>query len=431
MIRIQKKVKFPRGVALLAIFSFATCAIARSASAETPTTMLPRPADSFVDAIGMDSHFDHIDSPYVTQWPKVSALLIASGIRHLRDGGDRPRPDALARLNYLGAHGVRHSVGFTIDVTTARIEAGLRKTQPYVDFVEPANEFDGYKAQDPAWAAKLRASQHLIYSTIHANPAYAGIVVLGPAFAHQDRYAEFGAIDDDEDAGNLHWATCNSNPGTESGEGFPRARNFIRASTIAKPYWITETGYNDEVGVRPCAIPDGLIAKFAPRMIAERFNDGQPRVYFYQLVKMPNDRVFGGEGFIDADGEPTPQFTALSSLISALADPGPSVAMKPLRIAIESPAGDVHHTLLQKRDGSYDLLLWREMPGWQGGPGRIGGTLLPVAPVTVDVTVAGARTFTPTYLQFDARWKLRPTTLERHGPLHLTVTDAISVLELR
>lgn len=424
---------FARSLSLVLILAqVCSRAYAEIASASNSALAMPKSADSFVDTIGMDSHFNYRTSPYVLEWSKISTELVASGIRHIRDGGQRFDQASLARYAYLGQHGIRHSVGFSNDVTPERIDSALRATMPYVDFVEPANEFDGYKATDPAWAQKLTAMQRTIYSTVHANSSYAGITVLGPALSHQALYAEVGALDDAEDAGNLHWATCNSNPGVETKEGFARAESLLRASTVSKPFWTTETGYNDEVGVRPCAIPDDLIARYAPRMIAERFNDGMPRVYFYQLVKMPSDKIFGGTGFIDPDGAPTPQFTALTSLISLLSDPGRSVTMKPIALDIRSAERDVHHTLLEKRDHTYELLLWRELSGWQdSGPSRIGGTRIPIAPAGVTVSVPHASSVR--YFQYDSNWKLRPRALDGHpsGSIRLDVTDAVSVLEFR
>ncbi len=392
---------------------------------------VPKAADAFVDSIGADSHFNYTGSPYVQEWPKVSAALLRSGIRHLRDGGDLRKPDYFAKLRYLGEHGIKHSEGFYVNATPEQIRAVLELGAPYVEMVESANEYDGAMKTDPLWAQKVVSEQRMLYATVRGDPAFAGITVLGPSLAHQSEYATLGALDDSEDGGNLHNATCNRNPGTGMAFGIEKMEALARASTLTKPIWTTEIGYNDDP-VRPCAIPDRIVARYDPRTIAERFLAGEPRIYFYQLVDMPSDKIFGGMGLIDASGDPKPQFRAIASLIAQLGDPGPSFALQPLALSIESTASDLHHLLLQKRSGAYELLLWREAPSWKPNePSEIGGSEVAVDPVTATVTTPGARAVK--YSSYDSSWKFANAPLAREAPgrVRLTVRDSISILELR
>jgi hypothetical protein len=71
-------------------------------------------------------------------------------------------------------------------MTPERITATLTTFGPNVDFVEPQNEYDSFAAKsDPDWTGKLIAAQKTLYNTVHGNPAFNGITVLGPALAHQ------------------------------------------------------------------------------------------------------------------------------------------------------------------------------------------------------------------------------------------------------
>lgn len=362
----------------------------------------------------------------------MSALLVGSGIRHLRDG--RPTTDGgyLGRLAYLGQHGIKHNIGFSISDGSALVSSELQKQMPYVDFIEPANEYDGYKNSDPNWVANLRAQQQVLFDTRNGDLAFAGVGVVGPAMTSLVDYGALGSFDSAEDAGNLHFATCSLNPGNTAGSGhssFAYAETFAHMSTVSKSMWTTETGYNSQVGIRPCALPDEIVAKYDPRMIAERFNGGDGRMYFYQLVDMPADPVFGGTGLISETGVAKPQFTAVASLLNMLADPGPSFTTTPLSYAVTAPA-DVHHTLLQKQNGTYELLLWREAAGWQSTTSNIGGVPIVVPPTTIALTVPGASALR--YYSYDASWALQPHGFARSSAhtYELTVTDAISILEL-
>lgn len=399
---------------------------------------MPAAAGRFVDSVGADSHFGTDTSPYVTQWGPVSALAIASGIHHLRDGRNTQNTAYLGRLAYLGHYGITHSVGFQIvngvPDSSATVATVIRAQMPYVDAIEPANEYDGYRFSDANWATELRAQQQILWATRDSDASFAGISVEGPAMTSLADYGTLGPLDALEDEGNLHFTTCALNPGNTAGSGhngFPFAEGYARLSTLSKPMWTTETGYGDDP-VRPCALPDDIIAKYDPRMIAERFNAGDPRTYFYQLVDMPLDTVFGSEGLIDRNGVGKPQYASVSSLLNHLADSTTTFPTTPLTYSLAAPAG-VHHTLLQKSNGTYELLLWQEAAAWQSNsPDNVGGVRIAVAPVTVTLTTP--KNTVLDYLRYDpTTWLLGPSavTTDADHATALTVTDAISIVELR
>ncbi len=402
-------------------------ASSRAVAAGPETGPAVAPADAFVNAIGVDSHFNYRNSPYVTQWPGLSAALISSGIRNIRDGG-APDPTYLARLTTLGEHGIRHGAGFSINATPDVIRARLAAFAPYLDNVEPPNEYDGMRAQDPDWAAHAAAFQKMLFTTVRSDPANAAIKVVGPPLAHQSLYAELGALDDYEDVGNLHITTCDLNPGTDD----PRRgsidynHSLVRASTQTKPIWTTETGYNDDM-LRPCALGDDTIAKYDPRTVAEKWNAGEQRIYFYQFADMPTDKIFGGMGLMRADATPKPQLTALSSMIHFLADPGPSFKAKPIHYELTGDTSNVHHTLLQKQDGRYELLLWLEVRSWDPKE-RVPLAVQPqMVTLLVPSTISSGKIYA-----YTPSWTLVATPLQlRAGLAHVRVTDSISFVELR
>jgi hypothetical protein len=178
--------------------------------------------------------------------------------------------------------------------------------------------------------------------------------------------------------------------------------------------------------VRPCALADQTIAKYDPRTLAEKWNAGEQRVYFYQFVDMPSDKVFGGLGLLRADGSPKPQFTALTSMLHVLADPGPQFEPKPLRYELRGDTENVHRTLLQKRDGRYELLLWIEARGWDPR------ARVPLAVRSQDVTLSVPRAIASAKIyEYTPGWTLAQSPLELHGgTMHVRVTDAISIVEL-
>ncbi len=423
MISLATRIIF-RSTILIALAAAGAGGISVAATPDTGPQVAP--ADAFVDAIGADSHFNYRNSPYVSEWPALSAVLIASGIRHIRDGG-APESQYLARLATLGEHGIRHGAGFSINATPDVVKAHIAAFAPYLDNVESPNEYDSQRDKDPDWAARVVDFQKMLYSTLRADPANAAIKVLGPPLARQQLYGELGLLDQYEDAGNLHIATCDLNPGTDDTRrgNIAYSHSLVRASTQFKPIWTTEIGYNDDM-VRPCALGDDTIAKYDPRTVAEKWNAGEQRVYFYQLADMPTDKIFGGTGMIRADASPKPQFTALVSMIHLLADPGADFKAKPLRYTMSGDTANVHHTLLQKRDGRYELLLWLEVRSWDPKQ-RIP---IAVQPQTVTLSLPSGISSGKVY-SYTPAWALAAAPLQLHaGTVRVRVGDAISFVEL-
>ncbi|MGP6190487.1 MAG: hypothetical protein ACLPSH_10510 [Vulcanimicrobiaceae bacterium] len=383
-------------------------------------------ADAFVESVGVVSHFDYWNTSYNTAWPAIGAALLGSGIRHIRDGMIDRSPLYRSRLELLGRHGVNHSAMFDIDSPASEIDAMLALFEPYVDFVEPPNEYNN--RHDPNWPARLAAEQKVLWNAVHANPAYRNVVVLGPSMNFAQYYASLGPLDDDEDAGNLHNYPCNLNPGTNKLHfGIATNHALIRASTVRKPVWTTETGYGDDLTLTPqCGLPDEVIAIYVPRMFAERWLAGEPRTYLYQLADMPSDRRFGTYGLLHADGSPKPQFLALTSLLHLLADPGGPFGAVPQRFTAVAQTPDLQQIVLQKRDGTYDVLLWREV---ESADPRTSAPLR-ISPVQATVSVP-AQFRQVTAYAYGAGWALHGQPLAvQNGAVRTAVSDKISVLAI-
>ncbi len=316
----------------------------------------PASAERFVDSIGVDSSFEDRKYP-----ARVAQQLLSSGIRHLRDSGP-PSPTFIAQMKLFGEHGIRHSVGVSYGFAASDLRNRLNAFAPYVDFVEPANEADNVK--HPNWN-QMRSDQRNLWRTVRSNRAWDNITVLGPSFANSKDHADLvGPLDAYEDAGQLHNSTCDWNPGTDIVWVSIDVNTVrIRPTTRYKPIWTTENGYSDNHS-RGCALTDDIIAKYLPRTSTERWLHGEARTYFDVLTDDPHNVVFGKLGLLHADGTPKPQFLALSNLIHLLADPGSAPRPTHVSYTISGATPDLHHLLLARRDGTYDLLLYREVEAY-------------------------------------------------------------------
>src|SRR5512146_2934684 len=78
----------------------------------TPSSaQLPKPADSFVDSIGVCTHYNYDNTVY-RDMPTIGNKLRDLGVRHIRDGSDRtPVWNEWKRLNT--AYGIKVTANFT------------------------------------------------------------------------------------------------------------------------------------------------------------------------------------------------------------------------------------------------------------------------------------------------------------------------------
>ena len=99
------------------------------------------------------------------------------------------------------------------------------------------------------------------------------------------------------------------------------------------------------------------------RLLAAAFAAGYQRTFIYELIdEKPEPALADPEqhfGLLRVDLSPKPAFEAVRALLRAVREsPGPG-ERRPVRLT-----GDVEQVLLQRRDGSRALLLWRDTAIW-------------------------------------------------------------------
>ncbi len=387
-----------------------------------PTTYTETPAwaDSFVDSIGIDASYEDRKYP-----PSVTTWLKWSGVRHLRDSG-APSKSMVATFADLGAHGIKHSIGMIQKFDVNDFKARLNAFAPYVDYVEPANEADNVPHPD---YAQMRADSTTMWNVIHSNPAYKNIAVYGPSFANPLNGVNLKPLDGVEDYAQMHNATCDWNPGTSIvWVSIPVNTAKIRTSTFYKPIVTTETGYTSDLK-RGCSLSNDIIARYVPRTSAERWLAGENRTYFDSLVDDPHNVVFGGLGLLTADGKPKPQLITEGNLIHLLSDKGVAPTPKTISYGVSGATPDVHHIMLSRQDGSYDLMLWRELPAWD----HFGHKAIPIAALPVTVQIPSTTSWVGLF-QYNPTYSFTRTQLPVVSKTGVTatfnVTDSITVLHI-
>ena len=340
-----------------------------------------RPADAFVDSIGVNVHLSYLPEAYFQHYSDViKPLILNLGVRNVRDGlNSNWTPQVFANMRDLAHTGIRFSfITNPSQVSAQRLEHILTDVigASHIASVEGINEPDN--GSPPGWQAVTLANQKAVYDAVKSNPATKAIPVYGPSLTGTDG-GTLPGIAQFMDAGNIHPYMGGRNPETNGwgNDGYGSIAYALRAvaapTSGGLPVAITECGLHNAVKTTNGFkyTPIDVSAKYIPRMFFTYFNDGIVRSYVYELMDEGADaaNVEDNFGLVDFENRPKPSYTALRNLIALLKDPGPAMTRTgSLSYTLSGATTNVMHTLLEKRDGSFYLAIWLAVQDWDPDP---------------------------------------------------------------
>jgi hypothetical protein len=255
-----------------------------------------------------------------------------------------------------------------------------------VEAVEGPNEYSTQGSPD--WKEELLVYQQRLYEEVKGDPALSSLPVIGPSIVHNDQ-AELGDISQYLDYGNIHSYPEGNGPEYRMGLNVERAE----LNSETKPIMATETGYTTAVAWNPAGpgenrpVPGDVMATYMPRLFFEYFSRHIARTYSYELLDQRPDPEHDDResnfGLLRNDLSKKPAFDALANTIRLLEDPGPAFTPGSLDYTLSGETANLHRVLLEKRDGTFYLALWRITSVWD----PIAKTALdpPSEPVTLEV----------------------------------------------
>jgi hypothetical protein len=347
----------------------AVAALALAPASAAAAVEAAKPADSFVDSIGVNTHTSYDDTVYHSRFDAVRQRLAELGVRHIREGLKPNRPDQYEHLNALAGIGAKATLILgEPEIGSEGLEELIATLKENVlgsvEAVEGPNEID--MTGDASRLPYLGEYQQHLYSAVKADPALAALPVVGPSLVHRRNQEALGDISGSLDYGNIH-----SYPGGEAPEG-NLSTHFASAANNSggKPLMATETGYHSAVGWTGEHDPasEAAMATYMPRLYLEYFRRGVVRTFSYELV----DEGTSGDsednfGLLRNDLSEKPAFAALRNTIAILGDPGPAFEPETLDYALGGDRSNLRQVLLQKRDGTFYLALWRASSVWDTG----------------------------------------------------------------
>ena len=423
--------------------------------------------DSFLDSMGVCTHWTYSDTPYGFAYDKVRDKLSELGIRHVRDGLNPRIPD-------LAKRGIRTMIVAEPELGTPeqirdKVKA-LNAQTLAVDAVEGPNEPDlfwisgkksyqgqGHQGGDSGVINAVVAFQKDLYSAFKGDPATAKITLVGSALGktYEPNKNPFGkgAIANFVDWGNFH-PYPGGNPfsipyrygtiekyywdGTQpSGnlDEFPYAFQTYRPTFAPKPMAASETGYSTDTN----GTSEAAHAKYLPRLFAEYFRLGVMRTYSYEFVDEFEDKNGSNReahfGLLRRDLTPKPAYAALKNLIALLKDKGASGVFRPgtldYQLDVRPAVGYdrvqfVHHLLLQKSDRDFYLIVWHEIANEDKSVQPRRQILPPSMPATLTLTTRIRSA--ALYLPNDSAEPVR--TLANPQKIEMQVPDKLLILRL-
>jgi len=397
-------------------------------------------ASQFVDSVGVNTHLRHARSYYDLQFDSLKQQLRSAHISHIRDGamdqdGGFFERDAAGRFRELGEAGIRVTFIFRPMVTREFVQGFPERVQPAFEAYELPNELNQQKGLP--WAETLRVWMPMFAQYARSDQQTARYPIIGPSIADLggDPHLKLGDQERALDFGNLHKYYRAFNPAT-TGYGRPgsppcQAWNYgslpyalcqVRRISGDKPIVCTEAGYTSN-GPSARAVTPKIQARYLARMLMLHLKAGVVRTFIYQLADHGSDEG-GGMGLLTEDGGEKPAWREIRALMGELYDRAGEGKAPSLDIGFGGEPENLESLLFARRDGSYRLVLWLEVPSFDPKAARE----IEVAPQPVTLKLPGeyrARRL----MTFDDSGGARTRALEGAAP-RLAIDDNLSIVEI-
>jgi hypothetical protein len=359
-----------------------------------PTGTTAVPAAVFLGSIGVCTHVAQgIDAP-----TQSATALSYAGIRNIRDDGN---PAAVS--SWISMHqsaGVRLSLLTNQDVASTVTMAEQLNAAGALLAVEGPNEPNNfpvtYMGQTSGYTTTFMPVAELqrdLYAAVKADAKLAGIPVFhaseaggsepddvglqfltipqyaGIAMPGGTRYADYGNTHNyvcghsNQLVDNVAWNASSptldgdwDGPYVEYGVTWNKKfAGYSNPELVTLPKVTTETGW---LTTGTGAITLEQQARLFLNLYLAAFKQGFSYTFIYMLRDDPNQ---GYWGLFDTSYNPKTSGTYLHNLTTILADTATSTPGK-LDYAIANEPATVHDLLLQKGDGTFELVVWDEHP---------------------------------------------------------------------
>lgn len=351
-------------------------------------------ADKVVDMFGVNTHFNYEGTRYTNLYFQVRDRLTSLGVRHIRDFAVS-NPAYNAKINELGGFGIKFDLicdiryGWAPDWagSLANVKTLMNLSNHPVEMIEAPNEMDGAKYL--TIEEKQKRSRDF-YTTFKSDPQTKNLPLLGPSPARTIApFSAYGDLSGYMDFGNMHCypggAYVEGPQGGGWGKSLDTAITCYNRVSGSKPAYATETGYqNPKPGHRNTPVTERACAKYTPRAIFYYIKKGIRSYFQYEMINSSDEENFG---LLNDDASPRKHYLAVQNLISLFKDPGSPFVTSSLDYTITGQTSNIFHSLFQKRDGTFLLVIWQGVKSCEQSP--VNPIDIEPVPVMITLTLNG------------------------------------------
>jgi hypothetical protein len=404
-----------------------------------------RKAYDFVDSLGVVTHVNRqkgvLDD---AGWSKISDAIAEAGFRYVRT--TVVNNDAIARVRNMHE---KYGTKFNLRIDSRAIEGndGQPLNPGAIDGLveqvkrvganailsfEGPNEYNsqGKKHGNRDWVEQLKTFTLRMYERIKSDPAIADKPVIAPSIWNRrvQDYRAVGDISDRTDKGCLHNYTGGRLPSYDLDARLRDAKIL----TPHYPIWVTEYGYRTAAKF---AVSEIAKAKYLPRFAAEFFIRPEvERAFNYQIIdEWPiTEKPDKSWGLLGNDFSKRPAYHAMKNTIALLDDKDGNFAAGNLDYDLGGDLKDVHSFLVQKKNGTFYLVLWQEVPSYDPDARKDLHTAPRPVTLRFNTPVAEVRTYLPTGLDIpDPETARSPVKVDKEPKsIELEVPDQLLIVEI-
>ena len=416
-----------------------TFSVATPASA--PIGISPMRASGFLSTLGVVTHIPYTDGGYVNLGNVVADLhyLGITQVRNsLSDGSNGSAP--LSSDIYLAQQGIK----FTTIVETSTT-AGLNYALSLIDQVNAAvpgsitavegpNEINNFPLTFNGVSGLQGAInlQKALYADVHSDPNLDGVPV--DYFTGYDAGSMGTGPNPYTTAGLADYDTQHPYPtyGQAPAWFVSPSNSLPNEGPVNGPAVYTETGYSTYGGSSGGLVPvnQDVQAKYTLDLLMDAAKDGISKTYLYQLMdayQPGSPQGDDGFGLFDPNNAPKEAATAIHNLTTILADNGAgsnTFTTTPLNYSVTGLPSTGNNMLMEKSNGSYDIVVWNEPQIWNKSTGT------EITAPTVNVNVQLGATYSDVEV-FDPLVGLTPIqTLTNVSSVKLGITDHPLIVEI-
>jgi hypothetical protein len=308
--------------------------------------------------------------------PLVVSSLSYLGIDNVRDKLESPAYVNTADYTQLAADGIKFDFVLPVyypsgsEPNTVNVAefVGMLDTiagsyPGSIKAIEGPNEVNLWAAtyDGGTTLADQAALQQALYNAVASDPNLQGIPVynLSMAFTDATQYEQLGNLSSDANYANSHAYLNDAQTPQYSLSGI---LPYAQIDAPGLPLVVTETGYETNASDTYSGVDLTVQAKLTLDELMDAFKDGVSATYLYELLD-EGSQYFG---LFTAEGALKPVATAIHDLTTLLSDPGSSSSFSAgsLSYAVENLPSNGNQLLLEKSNGTFDLVLWAETQIW-------------------------------------------------------------------